>query len=131
MSTPSSGSRGAILPVGVCMATSGPSATNLVTRSPTPTWTRCRSSPSPARSTPGDRHRRLPEADIRGITMPITKHNYLVTDPADIPRVIAEAFHHRLDRSPRPGLVDISARRLQAQTFILAAANRPAPATAR
>src|SRR3712207_9057728 len=36
------------------------------------------------------------EADIRGITMPITKHNFLVTDPAEIPQRIAEAFH--LDR---------------------------------
>ena len=43
------------------------------------------------------------EADIRGITMPITKHNYLVTDPADIPRTIAEAFHIASTGRPGPG----------------------------
>ena len=43
------------------------------------------------------------EADITGITMPITKHNYLVTDPDDIPRVIAEAFHIAAHRPARPG----------------------------
>ena len=56
------------------------------------------------------------EADIRGITMPITKHNYLITDPAKIPQAIAEAFH--LARTGRPGpiLVDISKDALQART---------------
>ncbi len=43
------------------------------------------------------------EADIVGITMPITKHNFLVTDPAEIPRAIAEAFHLAAHRPPRPG----------------------------
>ena len=43
------------------------------------------------------------EADIRGITMPITKHNYLVTDPAEIPRAIAEAFHIAATGRPGPG----------------------------
>jgi acetolactate synthase-1/2/3 large subunit len=56
------------------------------------------------------------EADIRGITMPITKHNYLVTDPADIPRVIAEAFHIASTGRPGPVLVDISKDALQART---------------
>src|SRR5215213_8545321 len=48
------------------------------------------------------------EADIRGITMPITKHNFLVTDAAEIPQRIAEAFH--LAATGRPGavLVDIA-----------------------
>jgi acetolactate synthase I/II/III large subunit len=45
------------------------------------------------------------EADITGITMPVTKHNYLVTDPADIGRVIKEAFH--LARTGRPGPVHV------------------------
>ena len=56
------------------------------------------------------------EADIRGITMPITKHNYLVTDPAQIPRVIAEAFHIASTGRPGPVLVDISKDALQAAT---------------
>ena len=43
------------------------------------------------------------EADIRGITMPITKHNFLVTDPAEIPRDDRRGVPHRLDRPPRPG----------------------------
>src|SRR5699024_3306020 len=56
------------------------------------------------------------EADISGITMPITKHNFLVGEAADIPRVIAEAFH--LAESGRPGavLVDIPKDILQADT---------------
>ena len=43
------------------------------------------------------------EADIRGITMPITKHNFLVTDPAEIPRVGRRGVLHRLHRPARPG----------------------------
>ena len=43
------------------------------------------------------------EADIVGITLPVTKHNYLVTDPDDIPRVIAEAFHIASTGRPGPG----------------------------
>ena len=43
------------------------------------------------------------EADIRGITMPITKHNFLVTDPAEIPRTIAEAFYIASHRPAGPG----------------------------
>ena len=56
------------------------------------------------------------EADIRGITMPITKHSYLVTDPDEIPRVIAEAFHIALTGRPGPVLVDIAKDALQAKT---------------
>ena len=56
------------------------------------------------------------EADIRGITMPITKHNFLVTDPADIPRTIAEAFYIASTGRPGPVLVDVSKDALQAKT---------------
>ena len=56
------------------------------------------------------------EADIRGITMPITKHNFLVTDPADIPRVVAEAFYIASTGRPGPVLVDVAKSALQAQT---------------
>src|SRR3712207_9460361 len=48
------------------------------------------------------------EADIRGITMPITKHNFLVTDPAEIPRTIAEAFYIASTGRPGPALADVS-----------------------
>src|SRR3712207_2136081 len=56
------------------------------------------------------------EADIRGITMPITKHNFLVTDPADIPRTVAEAFYLASTGRPGPVLVDIAKSALQART---------------
>jgi acetolactate synthase-1/2/3 large subunit len=56
------------------------------------------------------------EADIRGISMPITKHNYLVTDPAEIPRTIAEAFHIAGTGRPGPVLVDLAKDAMQAKT---------------
>jgi acetolactate synthase-1/2/3 large subunit len=56
------------------------------------------------------------EADIRGITMPITKHNFLVTDPADIPRTVAEAFDLASTGRPGPVLVDVAKSALQAMT---------------
>ena len=80
--------------VGVCMATSGPGSTNLVTGLATaymdsvpivaitgqvPTFAIGKDS--------------FQEADITGITLPITKHNYLITNPADIPRTVKEAFY--------------------------------------
>jgi acetolactate synthase-1/2/3 large subunit len=103
--------------VGVCMATSGPGATNLVTAIadahmdsvPIVAITGQVNSSSIGSDA-------FQEADIRGITMPITKHNYLVTDPADIPRVIAEAFHIASTGRPGPVLVDISKDALQART---------------
>ena len=67
------------------------------------------------------------EADIVGITLPVTKHNYLVTDPDDIPRVIAEAFHIASTGRPGPVLVDIAKSAMQARTtFSLAAGAEPA-----
>ncbi|MSV62176.1 MAG: biosynthetic-type acetolactate synthase large subunit, partial [Actinobacteria bacterium] len=56
------------------------------------------------------------EADIRGITMPFTKHNYLVTNPDEIPGVIAEAFHIATTGRPGPVLVDIAKDALQKMT---------------
>jgi len=47
------------------------------------------------------------ESDITGITLPITKHNYLVKDPADLPRVIKEAFHIATTGRPGPVLIDL------------------------
>jgi len=103
--------------VGVCMATSGPGATNLVTP-----LADAQMDSVPLVAITGQVGRPLigtdafQEADISGITMPITKHNFLVTDGADIPRVLAEAFY--LASSGRPGavLVDIPKDILQAQT---------------
>ncbi|WP_019876369.1 acetolactate synthase large subunit [Sporichthya polymorpha] len=103
--------------VGVCMATSGPGATNLVTAiadaymDSVPIVAVTGQVPSSAIGSDA-----FQEADIRGITMPITKHNYLVTDPAEIPRAIAEAFHIASTGRPGPVLVDVSKDALQAMT---------------
>ena len=59
---------------------------------------------------------RFQEADIRGITMPITKHSFLITNPADIASAIASAFHIAGTGRPGPVLVDIAKDALQAQT---------------
>ena len=103
--------------VGVCMATSGPGATNLVTpiadayMDSVPMVAITGQVNSAAIGTDA-----FQEADIRGITMPVTKHNYLVTRAEDIPRAIAEAFHIAGTGRPGPVLVDISKDALQAQT---------------
>src|SRR3954462_1670489 len=103
--------------VGVAFATSGPGATNLVTpiadahMDSVPVVAITGQVASGAIGTDA-----FQEADIRGITMPITKHNYLVTDPAKIPQAIAEAFHVASTGRPGPVLVDISKDALQATT---------------
>ena len=103
--------------VGVCLATSGPGATNLVTpiadahMDSVPMVAITGQVPGPAIGTDA-----FQEADIRGITMPITKHNYLVRDPADIPRAIKEAFHLASTGRPGPVLVDITKDALQARS---------------
>ena len=102
---------------GVCIATSGPGATNLVTpiadayMDSVPIVAITGQVVSAAIGTDA-----FQEADISGITMPIVKHNYLVTDPAEIPRVINEAFHLAGSGRPGPVLVDISKDALAAQT---------------
>ncbi|MCH7230719.1 acetolactate synthase large subunit [Glycomyces sp. L485] len=94
--------------VGVCMATSGPGATNLVTpladahMDSVPMVAITGQVASTSIGTDA-----FQEADIQGITMPITKHSYLVRDAADIPRVLAEAFHVAATGRPGPVLVDI------------------------
>lgn len=103
--------------VGVCIATSGPGATNLVTpiadahMDSVPIVAITGQVPGPAIGTDA-----FQEADIRGITMPITKHNYLITDPADIARAISEAFHIASSGRPGPVLVDIAKDALQKMT---------------
>ncbi len=103
--------------VGVCMATSGPGATNLVT----PIADAYMDS-VPIVAITGQVGRpfigtdAFQEADISGITLPITKHNFLVQDPAEIPQTIAEAFHLASTGRPGPVLVDLPKDVLQAQT---------------
>jgi acetolactate synthase I/II/III large subunit len=103
--------------VGVCMATSGPGATNLVTpiadayMDSVPIVAITGQVPSAAIGTDA-----FQEADICGITMPITKHNFLVQHADDIPRVLAEAFHIAATGRPGPVLVDIAKDALQAPT---------------
>jgi len=103
--------------VGVCIATSGPGATNLVTpladaaMDSVPMVAITGQVPSNALGTDA-----FQEADIRGITMPFTKHNYLVTDPDQIPRAIAEAFYIASSGRPGPVLVDIAKDALQKET---------------
>ncbi|NGP04175.1 acetolactate synthase large subunit [Rhodococcus sp. 14C212] len=103
--------------VGVCLATSGPGATNLVTP-----LADAQMDSVPIVAITGQVGRGLigtdafQEADICGITMPITKHNFLVTDPDDIPRVLAEAFHIAATGRPGAVLVDIPKDVLQART---------------
>ena len=94
--------------VGVCLATSGPGATNLVTGIATAYMD---SIPMVAitgqvRTTALGKDA-FQEADITGITMPITKHNFLVKDGADLPRIMAEAFYIARSGRPGPVLVDI------------------------
>jgi acetolactate synthase-1/2/3 large subunit len=95
--------------VGVCIATSGPGATNLVTGLATAYMD---SSPvvaitgqvaSPIIGTDA-----FQEVDITGITLPITKHNYLVTDVHELPVVIKEAFTLASTGRPGPVLIDIA-----------------------
>ena len=95
--------------VGVCIATSGPGATNLVTGLATAYMD---SSPVVAITgqvaTPAIGTDAFQEVDITGITLPITKHNYLVTNVEELPAVIREAFHIARTGRPGPVLVDIA-----------------------
>jgi acetolactate synthase-1/2/3 large subunit len=103
--------------VGVCMATSGPGATNLVTP-----LADAHMDSVPIVAVTGQVGASMigtdafQEADIRGITMPVTKHNFLVTDPAEIPRTVAEAFYIASTGRPGPVLVDVAKSALQATT---------------
>jgi len=103
--------------VGVCMATSGPGATNLVT----PIADAYMDS-VPMVAITGQVGRPLigtdafQEADISGITLPITKHNFLVQSADAIPQAIAEAFHLASTGRPGPVLVDLPKDILQADT---------------
>ncbi|MCK4325218.1 biosynthetic-type acetolactate synthase large subunit [bacterium] len=94
--------------VGVCMATSGPGATNLVTGIATANMD---SVPIVAITgqvfTTMIGNDAFQEADVTGITRPITKHNYLVKDVKELPRIMKEAFHIARTGRPGPVLIDI------------------------
>jgi acetolactate synthase-1/2/3 large subunit len=103
--------------VGVCMGTSGPGATNLVTGIGTAMLDSI-----PIVAITGNVPSALigkdafQEIDINGITLPMTKHNYLVRDADELPRVIAEAFHIARSGRPGPVHVDITKDALQQAT---------------
>jgi acetolactate synthase-1/2/3 large subunit len=93
---------------GVAMVTSGPAATNIVTplcnayMDSTPIVVITGQVPSTAIGTDA-----FQECDTTGITMPVTKHNWLITDAQDIPRVVKEAFHVATTGRPGPVLIDV------------------------
>lgn len=102
--------------VGVCVATSGPGATNLVTPI-ADAWM----DSTPLIALTGQVSSMMlgkdafQETDITGITVPITKHNYLVTDPAELPLVFKEAFHIASTGRPGPVLIDVTKDAQQAR----------------
>jgi acetolactate synthase-1/2/3 large subunit len=105
--------------VGVCVGTSGPGATNLVTGIGTALLDSV-----PMVAITGNVPAALigkdafQEIDINGITLPMTKHNYLVRDANDLPRVIAEAFHIARTGRPGPVHIDITKDALQQETNV-------------
>lgn len=102
---------------GVCIATSGPGATNLVTPIADANMDSIPLVAITGQVAAGSIGTdAFQEADIVGITQPITKHNMLITDPADIPRAIAEAFYIATKGRPGPVLVDVTKSAMQAQT---------------
>jgi acetolactate synthase I/II/III large subunit len=105
--------------VGVCLGTSGPGATNLVTGIGTAMLD---SIPMVAitGNVPGALIGKdaFQEIDITGITLPMTKHNFLVRDADDLPRVFAEAFHIARTGRPGPVHIDITKDALQGDTRV-------------
>ncbi|MBA3944748.1 MAG: biosynthetic-type acetolactate synthase large subunit [Herpetosiphonaceae bacterium] len=103
--------------VGVCVATSGPGATNLVTA-----ISDAMMDSVPIVAITGQVTSALigrdafQETDVTGITQPITKHNYLVTDVRELPRVFKEAFHIARTGRPGPVLIDIAKDAQQLRT---------------
>jgi acetolactate synthase-1/2/3 large subunit len=93
---------------GVCFATSGPGATNLITGLATAMMD---SSPVVAITgqvaRPGIGKDSFQETDITGATLPVTKHSYLVMDPRDLAKVIKEAFYIATTGRPGPVLIDV------------------------
>ena len=113
------------------MATSGPGATNLVTpladakMDSVPIVAITGQVPTPVVGNDA-----FQEADITGITMPVTKHNFLVKDPADIVETVREAFHIASTGRPGPVLIDLPKDVLNADVDVhVAREDRRSPAT--
>src|SRR5262249_10299258 len=102
---------------GVCMGTSGPGATNLVTAIADAYMDSC-----PLIAITGQVNQSMigrgafQETDIIGVTLPIVKHSYLVTDVNDIPRIVKEAFYLAQTGRPGPVVIDIPKNVQQAKT---------------
>ncbi len=95
--------------VGVCLSTSGPGATNMVTGIANAQMDSVPLVAITGQASAADLGTdSFQEVDITGITMPIVKHNYLITDIADLPRAIKEAFHIARSGRPGPVLIDIA-----------------------
>ncbi len=94
--------------VGVCIATSGPGATNLITglatayMDSTPIVAITGQVPTSLLGRDG-----FQEADVQGVSLPVTKHNYLITDIRDLPDALKEAFYIARTGRPGPVLVDV------------------------
>src|ERR1700704_7071334 len=101
---------------GVCMATSGPGATNLVTAIADAYMDSC-----PLIAITGQVNQNMigrgafQETDIIGVTLPIVKHSYLITDINDIPRVVKEAFYIAQSGRPGPVVIDFPKNLQQAK----------------
>src|SRR5262245_56654436 len=102
---------------GVCMGTSGPGATNLVTAIADAYMDSC-----PLVAITGQVNQSMigrgafQETDIIGVTLPVVKHSYLVTDINDIPRIVKEAFYIAQSGRPGPVVIDLPKNVQQART---------------
>src|SRR6202453_1295611 len=102
---------------GVCMGTSGPGATNLVTAIADAYMDSCPLIAITGQVTTNMIGRgAFQETDIIGVTLPIVKHSYLVTDVNDIPRIVKEAFYIAQSGRPGPVVIDVPKNIQQAKT---------------
>jgi acetolactate synthase-1/2/3 large subunit len=102
---------------GVCMSTSGPGATNLVTAVADAYLDSCPLVAITGQVTTNMIGRgAFQETDIIGVTLPIVKHSYLITDVNDIPRIIKEAFYIAQTGRPGPVVIDVPKNIQQAKT---------------
>ena len=102
---------------GVCMTTSGPGATNLVTAIADAYMDSCPLIAITGQVTTNMIGRSgFQETDIIGVTLPIVKHSYLVTDVNDVPRIIKEAFYIAQSGRPGPVMIDVPKDVQQAKT---------------
>ncbi len=114
--------------VGVCMATSGPGAANLLTGiadahlDSVPVVAITGQVPSGALGTDA-----FQEMDVLGVFMPVVKHSFLVRSADDLPHVVAEAFRVAREGRPGPVLIDLPKDVAQAQTTARPAARKAAP----